>query len=54
MEVELSFVPLFQGSEKGNDVHTIREQSSVGEKKCVLNDILNGSYFVMCRNFENT
>lgn len=39
-EMELGFVPLFQGCEKGNDVYIIREQSSVGEKKCILKDFV--------------
>lgn len=38
--MELCFVPLFKGCEKDNNVRSIREQSSVGEIKCILKDFV--------------
>lgn len=40
VEVELCFVPLFKGCEKDNNVRSVREQSSVGEIKCILKDFV--------------
>jgi len=40
VEVQLRCVPLFKGCEKGDNVHTVREQSSTREIKCVLKDFI--------------
>lgn len=40
VEVELRFVHLFKGCEKGNNGHTIQEQSPLGGIKSILKDFI--------------